>query len=66
MSTCDDHVEGPDNYSAWHEWAKRHAKTHVQSRCDECGLWAIWTPKVGVADALPTDATPALSGEESE
>lgn len=46
VSTCDDHVYGPDGYLAWHEWAQRMSKTHQQIRCDECELWAIWVPKM--------------------
>lgn len=43
---CDDHTDGPAHYNAWHEWAERRAKTHVQTECPGCGLWMIWTPKV--------------------
>lgn len=40
------HTESPDGYIAWHEWAERKAKTHVQERCPGCGLFMIWKPKV--------------------
>lgn len=39
------HTDGPDGYAAWHEWAERMGKSHVQSRCPGCGYWKIWTPK---------------------
>ena len=42
-TTCADHTYGPDNYAAWHEWAEKKSKTHDQSKCDECGLYAIWS-----------------------
>lgn len=44
-TTCADHTYGPRSYVAWHEWAERMSKTHVQKKCDECGLWEIWVPK---------------------
>jgi hypothetical protein len=38
------HVKGePDGYNQWHDWAARMGKTHRQTRCDGCGLYAIWT-----------------------
>ncbi len=35
----------PTGYLAWHEWAEQKAKTHRQSKCPTCGLYAVWTPK---------------------
>lgn len=42
---CVPHTPEPTGYVAWHVWAEEMAKTHKQSRCPGCGLWAIWTPK---------------------
>lgn len=53
MTTCIDHNDGPDNYPAWHAWAEQKAKTHRQSRCDECGLWAIWTRRAVASGESP-------------
>ncbi len=35
----------PAGYVEWHEWAEEKAKTHDQSKCDACGLYAIWTAR---------------------
>lgn len=35
----------PQGYVAWHEWAERKCKTHVQEKCADCGRWAIWRPR---------------------
>lgn len=40
-----DHVDGPEGYLAWHEWAEEMMKTHRQTRCRGCNLWKVWTPK---------------------
>lgn len=48
MESCprqQDHTPAPDDYLAWHDWAKTMAKTHRQKRCKGCGLYAIWVPK---------------------
>jgi hypothetical protein len=42
---CDDHMDGPDGYLAWHDWAKRMGQTHYQLRCGGCGLYKIWIRK---------------------
>jgi hypothetical protein len=47
--TCK-HTPCPEEYLAWHEWAERKAKTHVQERCPHCGLWAIWVRRHGGAE----------------
>jgi len=42
---CSGHTPLPDGYVAR---AERHAellRTHVQTRCPDCGRWAIWVPK---------------------
>ena len=44
-TTCADHTYGPSDYTAVFDWAEETAKTHKQSKCDECGLWMIWTLK---------------------
>ena len=44
-TSCMDHTYGPSGYVDWHEWAEHRAETHDQSRCDECGLWHIWTER---------------------
>lgn len=46
-STCptpEKHTPSPPGYSDWHEWAAEKSKTHKQTRCPGCGLWAIWVP----------------------
>lgn len=45
MSTCADHTYGPEGYVERAEWGERMVETHVQSACDECHLYLIWTPK---------------------
>ena len=40
------HTKCPDDYLAWHEWAEKKAKTHLQVRCPGCRLFAIWKKKV--------------------
>lgn len=32
-------------YVAWHQWAKKMSKTHVQEKCPGCGLYKIWRKK---------------------
>lgn len=39
------HTPEPSGYVAWHEWAEKKAKTHVQQQCPVCGLWKIWRRK---------------------
>lgn len=39
------HTPAPRGYLAWHEWAEKKAKTHVQRRCPGCTLFSIWIPK---------------------
>ena len=42
------HTDQPVGYIAWHTWAERKMRTHVQQRCEGCGLLAIWVPKARV------------------
>lgn len=39
------HTKHPEGYLAHAEWAERKARTHRQTKCPTCGLWAIWVPK---------------------
>ena len=39
------HTKCPSDYLGWHAWAEKKMRTHVQVRCPECGLLAIWKPK---------------------
>lgn len=39
------HTLSPFPYLQWMAWAEEMAKTHDQTRCPDCGLWAIWVPK---------------------
>lgn len=46
--TCDDHIEMPTNYIAWHghaDWLKGHG--YKQRKCSDCGLWTIVLRKDG-------------------
>lgn len=37
--------EKPTGYLDWYEWAQEKAKTHVQRRNPDSGLWDIWEPR---------------------
>jgi hypothetical protein len=39
------HRIGPSGYNARADWADQMIKSHVQSQCQRCELWVIWTPK---------------------
>lgn len=39
------HTPSPTGYLNWHVWAEKRSETYKQSRCSNCGLWAIWKPK---------------------
>jgi len=39
------HTEVPQDYLAWHSWAKLMSKTHRQLKCAGCGRYLIWLPK---------------------
>jgi hypothetical protein len=45
------HTPCPSDYLGWHEWAARKARTHRQTRCPTCDLFAIWVPKKSRAKA---------------
>lgn len=49
-SNRDKHTEGPEAYQGWHMWAMNKAKTHNQIRCNGCGLFAVWIPKVSITE----------------
>lgn len=36
---------GKHEYIGHEAWAMEMLKTHVQTQCPDCKLWAIWTPK---------------------
>ena len=40
-----EHTPSPYGFLSWMAWADEMEKTHKQTRCPECGLWAIWVPK---------------------
>lgn len=58
------HTKHPEGYFAHAEWAEKKMRTHVQTRCPECGLWTIWTPKKKAAKATCEDPQPT-SGKDS-
>ena len=35
----------PSGYLQWTEWAEKKSKTHDQTQCPDCGLWAIYSRK---------------------
>lgn len=39
------HEPSPSGYVDCIDWAKHMGKTHRQTRCEGCGLYAIWEPK---------------------
>lgn len=39
------HTPHPDGYLAHSTWADEMLKTHRQTQCAWCGLWAVWIPK---------------------
>lgn len=45
MSCATEHTPQPEGYLQWHGWAREMSRTHIQSRCSECGLWWAWAPK---------------------
>lgn len=48
-SKIENHTACPDNYLAWHDWARGMVRTHKAYRCPDCGFWAIWVPKAPVS-----------------
>ena len=46
MSDCKQaHTPCPTGYVDWQYWAFQKSKTHKQTLCPVCGLYAIWVPK---------------------
>lgn len=45
LPDCVHRPDEPTDYLAWHDWADKMAKTHVQIRCQGCGLYKTWVPK---------------------
>lgn len=41
----ENHTPHPTGYVEKSLWADEMSKTHDCKRCEECGLWAIWTQK---------------------
>ena len=39
------HTPHPIAYGASQAWMTQMQKTHKQTRCPDCGRWAIWIPK---------------------
>ena len=56
----ENHALHPLGYADWHEWARAKNKTHKNSKCDGCGRFTIWTPRV----KRPSAATP--TGREGQ
>jgi hypothetical protein len=52
------HTPAPTRFMAWHEWARRMARTHHQVRCPACGLFAVWV--AGRPDPVPLPTAPKL------
>ena len=64
MSSCADHVYGPEGYAERAEWGERMVETHIQSACDECHLYLIWTPKALDNGHAETPENAALNGSD--
>ena len=43
------HEPWPKGFLSAMAYADEMLETHDQSQCPDCGKWAIWTPKKGVA-----------------
>jgi hypothetical protein len=39
------HTPTPDGFYDLVEWVDKKSKTHDQTRCYGCGLYAVWVPK---------------------
>ena len=44
-SSVEKHTPCPEGFIDWHDWAKKMGKTHVQVKCDGCGLYTIWVER---------------------
>lgn len=40
----ENHTVCPSGHLQWHEWAEVKCKTHIQIKCEACGLYVIWVP----------------------
>lgn len=43
------HTKCPIGYLQWHAWAKKMSNMFEQIKCENCGKYAIWIPKVKMA-----------------
>ena len=43
------HTPCPKGYLGWHSWAEKKSKTHQQTRCPNCGLYAVWVKRPGAS-----------------
>ena len=59
------HTPRPEGYGDFMDWAEKKAKTHVQTRCPDCGLWTIWKPKKKAAPKQDGEASEAAEGTGS-
>lgn len=44
------HEPWPTGYVAASDHADKMLQTHDQTRCPQCGLWAIWTAKTATEE----------------
>lgn len=40
-----EHTPTPQGYIEMHAWADKKLKTHINTQCPGCGLWAVWVKK---------------------
>lgn len=52
---ADRHTPHPRRQFAHEAWAEQMLRTHTQTRCTGCGLWAIWVPRPDAPDLPPID-----------
>lgn len=38
----ENHTPEPPGHLQWHAWAEEKSKTHMQIKCEGCGLYKIW------------------------
>lgn len=48
------HTPAPTGYLAWHEWAEKKTRTHVQVKCRGCGRLEIWKRKKAAPNGMLT------------
>ena len=51
----DAHTPLPGGYVARQLWAEQKARTHKQTRCPGCGLFAVWEPLPDAPDLPPVE-----------